>query len=180
MKKLLLLISLCLGVTQLMQAQNSPYQFYKLQNQNVIFEKVYAADSLNQTDLLKQLQIAIPRIQGFTHYQENGNVITGRIINGIVDYRRFGHPLLSAPALIMFPYEASVTIEVKDGRYRVTMAGITFIDNSGRYREPNPIDGFLANNSKTEWKTGKTALKIGQFSEEYFSSIFTVTPSMNW
>ncbi|MFB6456039.1 hypothetical protein ACE38W_12275 [Chitinophaga sp. Hz27] len=180
MKTLALLISLSLFGAQATLAQESPSRYYKLYNQAVIFERIYAADSINKTELLNLLQVAIPKIPGFINYRVNGDIITGRIINGLVDYKRFGHSLVGTPLLIMDPYNAAVTIEVKDGKYRVTLSSIVFNSQVGTVKEMNRMDDYVANKDKTLWKTGNSAQKILKYTDEYFSAIFTLPTDARW
>jgi len=72
-------------------AQNSPYKFFKLDNGELVFENIYTHDSLNADQMGAMLKKEVPKIQGFTDFRSDGNLITGRLQNSSINYKKAGH-----------------------------------------------------------------------------------------
>ncbi|SEW37054.1 hypothetical protein [Chitinophaga arvensicola] len=174
MRKLLLLL---IFMPAFVVAQNSPYKYYKLDKGELLFENIYHVDSLTADQIGAMLKREIPKIQGIVDIRTEGNLLTGRIRNSNINYRKAGHNPMNTYSLLDNPFDAGVTIEWKDGRYRVTLSGVVF--HTGKDFNKVFLNTVLIKKG-SEWYTNKMSRQIGNYSEEYYASIFSVTNNDNW
>lgn len=92
-------------------------------------------------------------------------------------YEKAGHKLLATSGLLNYPFDAGITIEWKDGRYRVTLSSVVF--HTGKDFGEVFLSEMLTKKG-TEWRTGARAKQIGSYTEEYYASLFSVKPNDNW
>lgn len=96
---------------------------FKPSNGAIIWQKVYeAANRVNPSVIALQLD----------GMEQTDSLITGRIKNSTVNYTEYGARRMQMPLYMVEPFNASVIIEIKPGRYRVTINSIEFVDIHNR------------------------------------------------
>lgn len=155
----------------------SPYKDYKLEGGQLLFDRVYMADSMKGELLGKILAKSIPQLKGLTDFRIHNDVITCRFYNAMIDYKRMGHKWGTTPILLNNPFDANVTIVWKDGKYKVTLSNIIFKAQSFGHTE---LDIMLTRKKKTAWDTRAGAMRIGEYTEQYFTDLFKIKEDSDW
>lgn len=120
MKNLLLL--LLVTSVHIATAQNTTsYGNFKLAEQEIIYQHVFEQDSLTPAKL-ETFYKTLPYVSNIT-IQTDG--LAFEVNDMTVDYKKFQFSQVATPAIIQTgKYSGSVTIAIKDGRYRVTVKAI--------------------------------------------------------
>lgn len=129
-------------------AQEAPYNF-ALNDGDVIWQKVYTSDMT--TAQLADFFIASGRFEDLTYNDDN---ITCRLKPVEADWKKLGYTSLTVPEMAASSdIVCFATIQVKDGRYRVSAEDLYFIANRA--------SGFFKAGEKTAVST--MLLKKGAF-----------------
>jgi len=140
-----------------------------LKNHEVIFQKVYTS-GLRKEELSSKLNTLLSTTKMFRF---NNDVIPmeteffGRLINYPVDYRKYGGGQWTSLSMLSAPLNASVSIQVKDFKYRVVVSEMYF----GRARSAkdsvlstiNLLNGEITQRRSSMFKTNKSAVKLANF-----------------
>lgn len=177
MKRIVLLIFLFGSLPSI--AQTSPYKYLQINNAEVVFERIYALDNYSKEKIGEMLSKSVPKVSGFSEYRRDGDVITGRLNDVVIDYRKHGHTWSTAPVILNDPITCNVTVEWKDNKYKVTVSGIAFKERTLGNTDM-ALKSFLTRKRGTEWKEGHNVKLIGEYTEEYLNGIFTFTSNDNW
>mgnify|MGYP006969426699 CR=1 FL=1 len=147
MKSLLSILSLV--VFSAGAQPTTSYQDFKVENQEIIFQKVITVDSLTVTKL-EDFYRSIPNVN-------NMEVTSGGLefdISDItVDYAKFQFSQVGTPLIIQTgKYSGHVVAEVRGGRYRLTMKNIKLTGNIGykMINEKDDLTTYATRNSGTQ------------------------------
>lgn len=146
MKKLLTLLLLAqLTFTGLAQTS---YGNFKVAEQDLIYQKVFIKDSITVAALEKYYK-ALPYISNLEvkpdGIQFDMNDIT-------VDYKKFQYVQVNTHIVMQTgKYSGKASVNVKDGKYRVTVTAIQFTGNLGYklVKEKDSLTRFATKNSAT-------------------------------
>lgn len=145
MKKLSVLLVLITGVAS---AQVTSYGNFKVADQEIIYQKVFQEDSITAEKLAEHYtkQAIISNLkQSPTGVQFDVNDL-------IVDYKKFQFTQVATPPIIQTgKYSGNVSVDVRDGRYRVTVNQINMTGNIG-YKNINTkenLTGYATKNNGT-------------------------------
>jgi hypothetical protein len=139
------------------QDTNSISNFY-LENSTVVYHRIFK-DSLDSASVIERKLLAIlpamPNINNVNEFN-NGIVITGNYEtqNGTEGY----------------PWEllkAYFIIEIKNGKYRVTLSNIIENQNAGTI----PFTYLYAKNNPIEWRSG-IKIRLGKFDAEFANTFW--------
>lgn len=84
---------------------------FSVKNGRVIWQKVYEGKS--PLEVLSDITIF-------------DDIILGKVVNHLVDYNKHGYNIVNVPELARALINSNVFIEVKQGKYRVTLSKIVF------------------------------------------------------
>lgn len=154
-----------------------PFKSYKLDGGQITFDQVYNCDSMSVEQIESMLTRSIPIIKGVKDFRKEDKVITCRFDKALIDYRKYGAKWGTTPVVLNHPFEANVTVQWKDNKYRVILTNIVF--NTAGFGAME-MDMMLTRKKKTVWDTRPGALQIGNLTEQYFSDLFTISPNDNW
>ncbi|MBR5175411.1 MAG: hypothetical protein IKW89_05720 [Bacteroidales bacterium] len=127
MKKILVSIALLLSVTAFAQVDN-----FSVSDGKVYWQRVYPTD-LSHEELLD----VIVKAGTFMDILD-GDVITFRIVRGKIDFKELGFSRGSLPMYVSGnDVSCFVTVQIKDGKYRVTVDNIILTENvtAGVFKE---------------------------------------------
>ena len=104
--------------------------------------------------------------------------ITAKIINTLIDYRKFGGKWGNTSAILNHPFYGDVTVVWKDGKYKVTITNMYFnADGLGLMK----CDDLFTKSRGTVLKEGDDAVKTGRYIDLYLSDLFSIKPiSSDW
>ncbi|MRX46667.1 hypothetical protein GJJ64_05670 [Pedobacter sp. HX-22-1] len=170
MKKLILLFCL---IPFFAQAQ---YDYLKLENTQLVFEKVYALDSLKDTDIEKLLSAGVPKLKDVTIVEKSNELIIAKIKNSYIDYRRFREYWRIAPSYLGDQFFGDVAIMWKDGKYKVTVNNMYFYSTTHGMMKSTDI---FTRKRGSELKTNTNTIVSGGYIERYLADLFLVKPDKN-
>lgn len=109
-------------------AQSTTYGNFKLEDQQLIYQKIFLQDSITLTKINEY----------FSKQDFASNVNTGEgqvdfdVADLVVDYKKFGFSQVATPPVIQTgKFSGHVTISAKEGKYRVTIRDIMFTGDLG-------------------------------------------------
>lgn len=143
MKKIILaVVSALISLTMSAQTNN----FSVTDNGKLIWQKVF--DTTMSADDIYTTLINDGR---FVDIQNNGGAITCRIPNTTIDVTEYGYSRGSvAMYVVLYDLTGFATIQVKDGRYRVTVEDFTMVCNTNgtsRIGDRTPLDTWAVRGS---------------------------------
>lgn len=175
MKNSLLILLL---LPSLLLAQNKdPYNYLRVENEQVIFQGIYRYDSLSGQQLKQALSTYIPTINGLKDYHLEGDVITG-VFSGYIDYKKYGGRAANVPAFLNYPFTANVNFIWKEGRYRTTATNIVF--HTAGFGDMDATMIFIKGKKIKVWDDKQIIIKAGEYVEQYLNELFTIKQSNNW
>lgn len=126
---------------------------FKIENGQVIWQKIYETDSTKE-----QLIGQIKSSGQFENISENGESLTAEINQFSMDFKGYGVSEMSTPMYVSRSYvKAFALIEFKEERYRVTLKNIKFVqkydDALSKEGETTDIELFALKKRNTEFKS---------------------------
>lgn len=148
-----------------------------LKNNILLFQKVYSSE-LNKDGLVNALKSFLPTVNSFelsdvtnqTTYQ-----LKGKISNYFVNYRKYGDGNSGVSNLIDFPLNADVLIQIKDGKYRVTISNLIvqeFHENGIIYKDNTAIESFITKNDRSKFQKNNKSIKTLRYIDNELNSAF--------
>jgi hypothetical protein len=173
MKRILQLLMLLITSTSYSQ-DVGPYKYLKKENGAVFFERVYDMDSVSAQEVESFLTANLPSIRDFSDFVKTPDVITGKVKDCLVDYKRYGGKWGNTLALLNHPMFANVSIVWKDNKYRVTVNNIYFMTAGlGKMK----LDEVVTKRRGTEFDPNRTVVSGGIYVEKYLSELFEIEKS---
>jgi hypothetical protein len=155
------------------------YRNLKIESSQVIFEHVYPVDSLDAAKVKSLLISAVPQFKDVTDIDVHDEIITAKIKNAEVDFKKYGGKWASTPTYLLHPMNANVSFYWKDGKYRVLITNVEFLMPwFGNKEEPFQLTMLLT--KKNEFQQGKNITKGGAFLDRYLEDWFTVQKQSDW
>jgi hypothetical protein len=147
MKTLSFFLFLASSVTGMAQG-NTTYGNFKLEDQEIIYQKIFLQDGIDAGKLVEYYK-TLPYLSGV---KQDGDDVTFELNDLTVDYKKFLFTQVGTPSIIQTgKYSGSVTIGVKDGKYRVTLYNIQMTGDIGykKINEKEDLTSFASKNSGT-------------------------------
>jgi hypothetical protein len=109
-------------------AQSSTYGNFKLDEQELIYQKIFPQDSIT----LQKLAEYFGKQPFVSNLDVNDTRLVFDLNEFVVDYKKFGFSPVSTFTLMQTgKFYGGVTISVRDGKYRVTLRSIEFTGDLG-------------------------------------------------
>ena|GEM_PF-4861779 len=86
------------------------YKYLKLENDQFFFEAVYDGPDIGIEKMGQKLSIGIPRARNVTEVSKSGDVITAKIKNTLIDYKKYDGRWGKLPAFMNQP---GIFLEIK-------------------------------------------------------------------
>ena len=163
---LILLTTIC--------AKSQVAENLKLENKQIVFEKVYVLDSLESSKVEKLLTLNIPKIQDLTGFSKTNEIIIAKIANATIDYRKYGGKWGNTSTILNYPFYCDVLIVWKDQKYRVTISNMYF---SGNPLGTVKLSEIFTSNKGTEFDSSKIAKRALYYIDSYLSDLFKISTS---
>ena len=141
-------IMLVLTATTIAVAQPVTYGNFKLADQEIMYQKIVALDSIT-TSKLEAFYKTLPYVSNLS--VSNGNV-TFDVTDLIVDYKKFQFTQVGTPPIIQTgKYSGAVEVGAKDGRYRITFHSIKLTGDIGykKITEKDNLTSYACKNNGT-------------------------------
>ena len=182
MKTIIMIIATVLLVSSNIYSQVK-FDNLILENQQVIYERVFVIDSLKSADIERLLTLNMPKVKNLKNFKKDVDIITATIEGATIDYRKCGYTILNAPTFLAHPFWANVSVLWKDGRYRVTITNITFKFNQdfmGSPLEATTTSLFSKKRGQVMKDDSDNLHKAGQCVDDYLSDLFLFKKSNDW
>jgi len=170
MKKLVLLLI----IGTIPHLSFSQYQWIKLDNGEIFFEKVYDRDSVDEKSIEKLLVSSIPRSKCVSDFVKTEGLITAKMSDCYVDYKKYGGKWGTTLAHFNHPMFANVTVVWKDNKYRVTVSNIYWL--TAGLGKLTATETFTKRRA-TIIDPGKVAVNGGRYLEQFLSDVFSIQSS---
>jgi hypothetical protein len=147
-----------------------PNTSFYLKETRIIYQKVFKSN-LSQKELADQVYRLLSTTKDFKFDIDGvGNVdFYGRLCLHQFDNVRYNTTVFNAPVLLNIPIDATVVVQVKDNRYRVTISDITF-----KYTTDLLLDNELTERNRSRLNLGRSSLKLAKFLDQDFTDLFEI------
>jgi hypothetical protein len=107
-------------------SQATSYGNFRIDNQQLIYQKVFLNDSIT-IDKLGDYLVKLPFVSDF---DRSGDEIKFKVNDLTVDFKKFGfNEVTAAPIIQSGKYSGDASIDVKNGKYRVTFYNVQLTGN---------------------------------------------------
>ncbi len=130
MNRLLFLIVFFIGNLSFASAQEKDAYYFSTKDGDVIWQKVYPT-SLST----KEVFDAIKTSGNLFDITETDQVLTGNLVERVAEYSSLGYKRGNVPIFVNHLLGGFVKVEMRDGRYRVTISKMYRIDDSSPARD---------------------------------------------
>ena len=135
-------------------SQTTEFGSFKIVNTEIIYQKVFTCDSIT----MEKLQAFLSSAQNVSSVSITNGVLTAELRELVVDYKKFGLTQVATPPIIQTgKFSGKISAEARDGRYRITVDGLTMKGDIGYKKIPTdePVTNYSCVNSGTllsrEW-----------------------------
>ncbi len=145
-KKILTLLLTLL--THAVSAQTVSFGNFKVAEQEIIYQKIFELDSITSSKL-EEYYKTLPYI---SNIELKSDVIQFELTDINVDYKKFQYSQVNTNIVMQTgKFSGTVTVGVKDGKYRVTIKAIQFTGNLGykMITEKDNLTRYATKNSGT-------------------------------
>jgi hypothetical protein len=112
----------------IVSSQTTSYGSFKLDNQEIIYQKVFTQDSITLDKLAEYYQ-TLPYISDVSQSSEQ---VTFDFNDLVVDYKKFQFAQVATPPIIQTgKFSGRVSASIKDGKYRLTIRSIQMTGDTG-------------------------------------------------
>ena len=146
MKKLFLMLLTLISCSTI--AQTTSFGNFKIVDQEIIYQKVFTQDSITAAALEKYYK-TLPYV---SNLEVNSDGIQFEVADLTVDYKKFLISQVNTPPIMQSgKFTGTVSVGVKDGKYRVTMKSILMTGDMGykKITEKDKLTTYSTRNSAT-------------------------------
>lgn len=155
---------------------NGQYENLKLEKGQIVFEKIYFLDSTTVMPIERLLNLSIPKLKDVSEFNKSSDIITAKITDCYIDYKKYGGKWGSTAAVLNHPFFGDVSIVWKENKYRVTVTNMYFnTDGLGVMK----CSDMLLKKNRSELLKSKGAISTGIYIEKYLADLFLVSESGN-
>ena len=154
---------------------SAPYQYVKLDDNQVIYERVFLVEEKSAAEIEKMLTAGVSRVKNLKGFSKDQGVITGKIEECYIDYKKYGGKWGNTAVYMNHPFFANVSVVWKDGRYRVTLSNMEW--HTAGLGLMTATSVYTKRGKGEQWDTAKIVLKSGEYLENYFSDLFDIKAS---
>lgn len=154
-----------------------------LKNRNVIYQRVFSSN-LTKEDLADKVATLLTTTRDFRF--SRGNHFSdweffGRLSDHRFDLGKFDTGVFSTPSIFGMPMNATVVVQVKDYKYRVTISEMTFkLPKDSVRKEPQNLllDDIITQKGRSLIKQSKSNIKIASMLDQDLTDIFDLNRSL--
>lgn len=127
---------------------NTTYGNFKLEDQEIIYQKIFPQDSVNATKLMEYYK-SLPYL---SNVQQSAEEVTFDLNDLTIDYKKFQFTQVGTPSIIQTgKYSGKASVGVKDGKYRITLSSLQLTGDIGykKIMTKENLTSFACKNSGT-------------------------------
>ena len=136
-------------------------------------------DSLQSSQIQKLLTSNISKTKDLTDFNMTNEIITAKIKNAYVDYKKYGGKWGNTSAFLNHPFFGDISIIWKDQKYRVTVTNMYFdVARLGIMK----LSDLATKKKGTELGESNILIRSLQYIDNYLSDLFKINPlnTGNW
>lgn len=153
------------------------FENFILEDQTVIYQKIFEQDSLTQDQIQEKLYRFIPTVRGLSEYTINKSLIIAKIANNYIDCSKYLPKKEKASIFLNFRHEGQVLIDWKTGRYRLVVKDLTFY--LAQYSGIS-LTVYLTKTNKKEFRDLRAIKNACTCLDSYFTELFTLKTHKQW
>ncbi|WP_443937641.1 hypothetical protein [Pedobacter sp. MW01-1-1] len=162
-------------------ADTIPNSCLILKNNAVLFEKTYFT-TLSNKELKQKLKLFLPSVKAFqltSDANQNDEQLSGRLTDFLINYRKYGGTHLFTPEIMNTPIQANVIIQIREGKYRVTISEIIFknANTAPDSGEPTTADDLFTRAKRSKIRTNETSLNCAHYMSRDLAESFDINAS---
>lgn len=170
MKTIFVLFVVSMGILE------TQYQFLKIENSQVIFEKTYEIDSTGSAEIEKLLLANLPKFKDVSILTKTNDIITAKINSTLIAYKKYGGKWGTTALQLNHPFFADVSIIWKDNKYKVMVTNMRFESSSLGIAK---VTDLLTNDEETQFSERPICTKAGTYIEKHLADLFKVDKNAN-
>lgn len=154
-----------------------------LRNRAVFYQKVFPS-KLQKEELADQINTLLSTMRGFRFergcYTAEGEFF-GKLLMHSIDLDKFEHSLFEMAGISSVPFNATVVVQIKDYRYRVTVSEIFFTDDANKPKESRRdvlLDDFITKKNRSILSNSKYDLKLANYLNVDLTDLFDLNRSI--
>lgn len=171
-------------LTQQTVLQDSmPQTSIYLRNRTVFYQKVFKS-KLQKEELADQINTLLGTMPGFRFergcYTAEGEFF-GKLFQHRIDLGKYNFGLFEAAGLLSTPFNATVIVQIKDYRYRVTISEVFYPDNNLGQKELKRdilLDDYITKKNRSSLSNSKSDLKLATLLSQDFTDLFDLNRSI--
>jgi len=148
------------------------YQYLKLENSQIFFEKIYSIDSLANNGIKKLLLKEVPNLKDLKGFQNSKDTIIAKIENTFIDYKKYGGRWSNTDAFMNYPFSGDILIVWGDGKYKVMVSNMYF--NKKGSSDKIKCSDLFTKDKRTRFGTRKIGISSRKYLEKYLADIFLI------
>lgn len=153
-----------------------------LKNKEVIYQKVFSSH-LKKEDLLAKVTALLANMRNFKFNKTNA-LSEWDLFGRLSDYKcqtgKFEKKWLDGGTILNYPMNASVAVQVKDYKYRVTISEMAFkhrADTTTNLTYEASLDNSMTTKSRAGFKTTKDNIKTANMLDQDLTDKFDLNKS---
>lgn len=153
-----------------------------LKNKEVIYQKVFSSN-LKKEDLLDKLAALLTNMRNF-RFNKTNSLSEWNLFGRLSDYKchigKFEKGWLDGSTVLSYPMNASVAVQVKDYKYRVTVSEIAFkhrSDTTSNATYESFIETSMTTKSRAGFKMSKDNIKTAGMLDQDLTNKFDLNKS---
>lgn len=135
-------------ISALSHAQPTSFGNFKVADQEIIYQKVFVEDSITAAKLAEHYE----KQDFVSNLKQTSTGVQFDMNDLVVDYKKFQFSQVGTPPIIQTgKYSGKVSVDVRDGRYRVTVNQLQLTGNIGYKNIPTKenLTSYATKNSGT-------------------------------
>lgn len=162
-----------------------PQTAFFLKKRNVFFQKVFTSD-LRKEELADKIYTLLNTKKAF---RMDKNIFTndgdffGRLSQHKFDPYKYDAGSLSTPGVLAYPINATVAIQIKDYKYRVTITEVNFKEYKKDSKDSLQtvdilLDDYVTQKNRSKIKLSKSNAKLAAYLDRDFTDLFDLNSSI--
>ena len=147
------------------------YQYLKLENSQIFFEKIYSVDSLANNGIEKLLLKEVPKLKDLKGFQNSKDTIIAKMENTFIDYKKYGGRWSNTDAFMNYPFSGDVLILWKDSKYTVTVSNMYFNKNGS---DKIKCSDIFTKDNRTRFSKRRIGISSRKYLERYLADLFLI------
>jgi hypothetical protein len=123
--------------------------------------------------------------KSLTNVKSSSGLIIANLVNLMIDYKKYDGSVGGTAIFMQNPLNSNVTVQIKDGKYKVAVTSIVFlVDMHGAFGinlSSSSAESLFLKSDLTDYKIRSGIVESGGYMEQQFNDIFSIkSPKSDW